>query len=265
MSDAGAPLLSLTSRWFIRPGREAEVLAAVRDLAARVHAEEPGTLTYLAHTPWADAAGIASLPLPTPQLLLFFEVYRDADAFRTHREGPAFTDFVRDYGDAFVGDEHGRPYSSVEFVRRDAGFVRGGDAAAEPAVLPAAGPSPPANRHPAVMFEIIAREQRSALAFYAGVFGWNYQTDAAGFAYVHFPPQRQPLLGGIGQADSKIPGFEPGHNFYLQVDDLDATIAAAVAAGGTKFVDPTPVDGYRYAMIRDPEGNPIGLIEPFAG
>ncbi len=30
-----------------------------------------------------------------------------------------------------------------------------------------------------------------------------------------------------------------------------------------KYVDPTPVDGHRFAMIRDPEWNPIGLIEPF--
>ncbi len=122
----------------------------------------------------------------------------------------------------------------------------------------------PANRHPSVMFEIIARDQARAQDFYARVFGWHFERGASGFAYVHFPLQVQPLLGGIGQADSAVPGFAPGCNFYLRVDRLEDTIAAAVVAGGTAFVAPTAADGYRFAMIHDPEGNAIGLIEPFA-
>lgn len=128
----------------------------------------------------------------------------------------------------------------------------------------AEGASNHPNRHPSVMFEVIANDQARAKAFYAAVFGWTYQIGSGGFAYVHFAAEARPLLGGIGQANPEIPGFEPGHNFYLVVDDLAATIDKAVAAGGARFVDPTPVDGYRFAMIRDPEGNPIGLIEPFA-
>jgi hypothetical protein len=73
----------------------------------------------------------------------------------------------------------------------------------------------------------------------------------------------QPLLGGIGQAQKDVPGFAPGCNFYLLVDDIDATIDKAVHAGGQRFVESTPVDGYCFAMIRDPEGNAIGLIKPF--
>lgn len=122
-----------------------------------------------------------------------------------------------------------------------------------------------ANRHPAVMFEIIARDQARAKAFYTAVFGWSYEIGSGGFAYVHFPVEATPLLGGIGQAQPDVPGFEPGHNFYLRVDDLDAAIERAVAAGGRRFVEPTAVYGFRFAMIRDPEDNPIGLIAPFGG
>lgn len=125
-------------------------------------------------------------------------------------------------------------------------------------------PEMPANRHPAVMFEVIARDQQAAMAFYAAVFGWTYTAGTGGFAYVQFPARTQPLLGGIGQA-SDMPGFEPGHSFYLQVDVLEDTIAAAEAAGGALHMPITAVDGYRFAMIQDPEGNPIGLIEAFAG
>lgn len=120
------------------------------------------------------------------------------------------------------------------------------------------------NHHPGVMIEIIAKDQQAMKTFCSKVFGWRYQSGTGGFAYVHFGERTLPLLGGIGQAGPKIPGFEPGHNFYLLVDDLEATIEAAVQAGGKKFVPPTQVDGYHFAMIRDPEHNPIGLIAPFA-
>ena len=60
-----------------------------------------------------------------------------------------------------------------------------------------------------------------------------------------------------------MPGFEPGHSFYLLVERLEPFIERAVAAGGQLHMRPTAVDGYRFAMIRDPEGNPVGLVEPF--
>jgi predicted enzyme related to lactoylglutathione lyase len=113
------------------------------------------------------------------------------------------------------------------------------------------------------MFEIIANNQAAIQAFYSQVFGWTYQVGTGGFAYVHFPAEARPLLGGIGQANSAVPGFEPGNSFYLLVDNLDAAIARTLTAGGTEYMAPASVDGYRFAMIRDPEGNPVGLIEPF--
>lgn len=121
-----------------------------------------------------------------------------------------------------------------------------------------------ANAHPAVMFEVIARDQATLMAFYAIVFGWTYRIGSGGFAYIDFPTAARPLLGGIGQAQAGVAGFEPGRNFYLQVDDLDATVAAAIAAGGAPYMPVSEADGYRFAMIQDPEGNPVGLIAPFA-
>lgn len=119
------------------------------------------------------------------------------------------------------------------------------------------------NRHPGVMVEIMARDQRAMQAFYTAVFGWNYAMGQEGFAYVRFPVRAQPLLAGIGQADASVPGMAPGHNFYLEVDDLEAAIARAVSAGGSRLMEPTDADGYRFAMVRDPEGNPVGLVRPF--
>jgi uncharacterized protein len=258
--------VSLTSQWFIRPGCETEVIEAVTQLAAEVESQQPGTLTYLVHTQWTGDGDLQSLPPFNPLSLLFFEVYRDAQAFKDHVTGPLFTQVVQQYGDLFITAggksiaEGDRPYTTVQFLSRRAGYVRG---VTPGSVFVGAGEPSSPNQHPAVMFEIIANNQIAAQSFYSQVFGWTYQAGTGGFAYVHFPVATHPLLGGIGQADSSVPGFEPGHSFYILVNDVEAAIARAREAGGAEYMPPTSVDGYRFAMIRDPEGNPIGLIEPF--
>jgi predicted enzyme related to lactoylglutathione lyase len=118
------------------------------------------------------------------------------------------------------------------------------------------------NQHPSVMFEILAKQQKPLLDFYSALFGWSYQFGTGNFAYVKFPAQ-PPLLGGIGQADASTPGFEAGRNFYLLVDDLQGTLNRAQSLGGSIYVAPTVVDGYHFAMMKDPEGNIIGLVQPF--
>jgi quinol monooxygenase YgiN len=117
--------VSLTSQWFIRPGCEAEVIEVVTQLAADVEAQQPDTLTYLVHTPWAGEGGLQSLPPSNPLFLLFFETYRDAEAFHQHVTGPLFTQFVQQYGNLFVPSSDGKPYTTVQFLSQQAGFVRG--------------------------------------------------------------------------------------------------------------------------------------------
>ena len=119
------------------------------------------------------------------------------------------------------------------------------------------------NQHPSVMFEIIARDQDKLKQFYQRVFGWHYDVGTGGFAYVTFPERSMALLGGVGRADPQLPGFEPGHNFYFLVDDLEATLRSVEQAGGSRLMPPSRVDGYEFAMFKDPEENPVGIIKPF--
>ena len=245
--------VSLISRWFVKPGCGKKALAALRRAAEDVQAREPATLTYRIHV--QHTGDLQSLPPADPLSILFFEVYRDAQAFNDHLHGPVFTGFVRDHGHLFL-QFGGKPYTTVDFLTLHAGFSRLEDAA-----VTARAES--GNRHPAVMFEIIAKDQAATSAFYSQVFGWRYETGTGGFSYVHFPAGSPPLLGGIGQAQPGTPGFEPGHNFYLLVDSLEETLERATEAGAAALMPPTAVDGYRFAMFTDPEGNPIGLIEPF--
>lgn len=117
------------------------------------------------------------------------------------------------------------------------------------------------------MFEIMAVDQEKLIGFYHQLFGWEVQRDSAGFAYIHFPPPPKggyAVLGGIGQGRQGIPGWEPGTAFYLEVESVQATLDRAVALAGSLVVPRTPVDSYTFGMFRDPEGNLIGVMEPFA-
>ena len=42
------------------------------------------------------------------------------------------------------------------------------------------------------MFEILALDQAKVIAFYTAVFGWEVERDAAGYAYIRFPPATYP-------------------------------------------------------------------------
>lgn len=253
----GDTRLCLTSRWFIQPGREEEVLAAIRsELVPAIEAGEAGTLTYYVHRPCSGGDALQSLPPTDGQLLLFYEEYASPAAFQAHVEGPAFTDFVARHGACFV-QAGGKPYTTVTFLARQAGFTRGAASAVHQ--------QGPGNCYPAVMFEVLAPDQQRAEDFYAKVFGWSYQRGAEGFGYIHFPAGTPPLLGGIGQAEPQVAGMAPGTNFYLLVDDLEAMLARAIDAGGTLLMPPTTVDGYDFAMFSDPDGFAIGLVTPFVG
>ena len=119
------------------------------------------------------------------------------------------------------------------------------------------------NQSPAVMFEIMAIDQEKLINFYKTVLGWEESRDKEGFAYICFAPVSRPLLGGIGQAQPGVPGWGKGTAFYLQVDNVEDTLARITSNGGAVIVQPDTIDGYRFAMFEDPECNLIGLIEPF--
>ncbi len=233
----GPNTVTILARDVIQVGCEAEALRALDGLVEDVRRQEAETISFRVLT-------------GEQRRVVIVATYPDAAAYSRYTGGAVFSRFAAEHRRLFAaaGD---KPFADVEVLASRAGFSR-----AEPAAV--AG-----NRHPAVMFEVIAEHQDTLKQFYHQVFGWQYQLGTDKFAYIHFEGNVPPLLGGIGQAVPKTPGFEPGHNFYLLVDDLAAVIARAETAGGKPYMPPTDVDGYHFAMIKDPEGNPIGLITPF--
>ena len=130
-------MYSLTSTWTIQAGKERAAIAALRRMAQQVEQKEAGTLIYLVHVPDMTQP---SLPTPSNLEVVFFEVYRDEQAFKEHVTGSIFQQFVEKHGTLFLsmpaidcGDGHSvtKPFTTVEFLKRKAGFIRPAMAKAE--------------------------------------------------------------------------------------------------------------------------------------
>jgi len=112
---------------------------------------------------------------------------------------------------------------------------------------------------PVVWFEIAGRDLDGLERFYGDLLGWKIDAD-------------NPLrYGGVDTgAPGGIPGgiYAPGApigeyvSFYAQVEDLDSALADALRLGGRVVGPPEAIpSGARIAMIFDPEGHRIGLIQ----
>jgi len=113
---------------------------------------------------------------------------------------------------------------------------------------------------PVAFFEVISKDAGRAQKFYAGLFGWQVAADPAmgGYGLVDTGAGEDAIGGGIG------PSTEPGDagvKIYMRVDDLDDYLDRAERLGGKKLVPPADLPGGygRFAVLADPDGNPVGL------
>ncbi|MFT5859058.1 MAG: hypothetical protein ACI865_001154 [Flavobacteriaceae bacterium] len=72
------------------------------------------------HTPDSTQG---NLPTPPEGEVVFFEIYKNLEAFNAHVTGPLFTSFVEEYRSLFLAS-HGAPYVTFEVMNRQAGFIR---------------------------------------------------------------------------------------------------------------------------------------------
>ncbi|HYJ03884.1 MAG TPA: antibiotic biosynthesis monooxygenase [Chthoniobacterales bacterium] len=122
-------MFPLISVWTVRQGHEKAAIAVLKRVAAQVQAEEKDTLAYLIHVPDMSQP---SLPTPSRFEVVFFEIYRNKAAFEKHVTGPVFQNFVKRHKRLFLcmqvagpdGKKIDWPYSTVEFLTRQAGFIR---------------------------------------------------------------------------------------------------------------------------------------------
>ena len=65
--------------------------------------------------------------------------------------------------------------------------------------------------------------------------------------------------GGIFQAENGIPSYL---TFYVQVDDVRASLSKAKSLGAKTVGPPTPVPGVgTFAHFTDPDGHVIGVMQ----
>jgi uncharacterized protein len=107
----------------------------------------------------------------------------------------------------------------------------------------------------------------AAIAFYAGVFGWEFGTpgempgDPPGRYFVGQVRGRD--VAGVGSQPAAAQPLPPSWNMYVWVDSADEAAARAQSAGGTVLVEPfdAPPAG-RMAVLADPTGAPVCAWEP---
>mgnify|MGYP001050116419 CR=1 FL=1 len=105
---------------------------------------------------------------------------------------------------------------------------------------------------------------RAAQAFYTELFGWEFED--AGEEYGHYRMIRSNgtlVAGAMDVSGITCPDGDPlpsEWTVYLAVDDLDARVAKAQAAGAQIIVSPTvAADAGSFAIVLDLAGYPIGL------
>jgi len=112
--------------------------------------------------------------------------------------------------------------------------------------------------NPVIHWEIGASDAGRLGAFYSELFDW--QITPAGPEYFLVAGGEGGIGGGILQVDEHVPSYL---TFYVQVDELEQTMHLAVDLGASELVSPMVIPGVgRFAMLADPEGHTIGLLEP---
>ncbi len=113
--------------------------------------------------------------------------------------------------------------------------------------------------------ELSTTDLEAAKAFYEQVIGWEFETMemAEGGTYYIGKVDGVPV-GGIMAHTDNMPEGVPSHwRAYIQVDDVDATVAAALAAGGSEIYEAFDIPGIgRIGGFYDPTGGAINVITP---
>ena len=111
-----------------------------------------------------------------------------------------------------------------------------------------------AHTHHAIDYiEITVPDLAAAKAFYGGAFGWSFNDYGPAYAGIQGEAREQ---GGLRQGEAQAGG---GPLAILYSSDLDATLKAVEAAGGTITTPPFEFPGGRRFHFADPGGNELGV------
>lgn len=116
--------------------------------------------------------------------------------------------------------------------------------------------------YPVVHFEIVGSDTKTLRDFYARAFDWQIEQmpSEGGIDYAMARPGADHGIdGGIGA------GMDPSQSyvsFYVEVPDINAMLEKVQSIGGSTIMPAMDVpNGPRIAMISDPGGHKVGLIQ----
>lgn len=113
-----------------------------------------------------------------------------------------------------------------------------------------------AHTHHAIDYvELGVADVERARRFYAAAFGWSFNDYGPDYAGIR-GPDGQGEVGGLNGEGPRPPG---GPLVLLYSDDLDATLASVVAAGGMVVAEPFDFPGGRRFHFTDPDGTELGV------
>jgi len=119
-----------------------------------------------------------------------------------------------------------------------------------------------------VWYELLTGDVAAAKRFYDAVVGWDIEPQS-GMPGMDYRMIRRSDGGNAGGGVMAIDeamrshGARPVWLGYLSVDDVDATVVAVQADGGTVMMPPWEVPGVgRMAMVTDPQGAPFYVMRP---
>ena len=108
--------------------------------------------------------------------------------------------------------------------------------------------------HPIVHTEIQVRDGKSAVKWYAEVFGW----DTAYTEELKYGTFKAGEHGGGFSTTDQATGTWP----YIGVDDIPGKLKQIAGAGGKVMMEETPIPGIgAFGVFGDPDGNVVGLFK----
>lgn len=100
-------MITQIAKFKIKPDNEEEAVAALQELCKAVEENEPGVLAYVCNRSEKDPAEI-----------VFFEVYKDADALKAHGQTPHIKKLIVSFAKLFSGPV------DITKLERVGGFMR---------------------------------------------------------------------------------------------------------------------------------------------
>lgn len=111
--------------------------------------------------------------------------------------------------------------------------------------------------------ELHAADLDTALAFYAGLFGWTKDDaiDMGPMGLYQMFKADGPAIGGM--MTKMDPSARPGWLYYFNVPDIDAAVTRVNGGGGRVVHGPQEVPGGMWIIQGiDPQGAPFALVAP---